>query len=197
MMNPPESTTDPDRDPLRGSSNSAGKQPDVVTNPRTLYRFQRRQSERYFLETEYREAERTPTMDYPAGQSPWAGDDDVPGEALPPPPHVAPGHHDHEDGHANGEGWSAAQHQDQLRQPPQQRGGGGAGVGGEGGGGGAGRASPVAGEESRRPASSRYHNVQPPPQQRQHMPQYKLQAKITGLERSDKKDPILRFDVHV
>ncbi|KAL2206471.1 vacuolar protein sorting-associated protein vps17 [Sarocladium strictum] len=27
-------------------------------------------------------------------------------------------------------------------------------------------------------------------------PQYKLQAKITGLERTGKKDPILRFDVH-
>lgn len=33
---------------------------------------------------------------------------------------------------------------------------------------------------------------------RQHSaPQYKLQAKITGLERVGKKDPILRFDVHV
>lgn len=27
--------------------------------------------------------------------------------------------------------------------------------------------------------------------------QYKLQAKITGLERTGRKDPILRFDVHV
>ncbi|KAI0109716.1 hypothetical protein GGR51DRAFT_558409 [Nemania sp. FL0031] len=27
-------------------------------------------------------------------------------------------------------------------------------------------------------------------------PQYKLQAKVTGLERTGKKDPILRFDVH-
>lgn len=26
---------------------------------------------------------------------------------------------------------------------------------------------------------------------------YKLQAKITGLERAARKDPILRFDVHV
>jgi hypothetical protein len=51
------------------------------------------------------------------------------------------------------------------------------------------------GEENRRPQSARYHNI--PPQQRQHMPQYKLQAKITGLERSGKKDPILKFDVYV
>ena len=33
--------------------------------------------------------------------------------------------------------------------------------------------------------------------QRQNVPQYKLQAKITGLERTGRKDPILRFDVHV
>ena len=32
---------------------------------------------------------------------------------------------------------------------------------------------------------------------RQNVPQYKLQAKITGLERTGRKDPILRFDVHV
>lgn len=34
-------------------------------------------------------------------------------------------------------------------------------------------------------------------QPRQKAPQYKLQAKITGLERTGKKDPILRFDVYV
>lgn len=28
-------------------------------------------------------------------------------------------------------------------------------------------------------------------------PVYKIQAKITGLERTGKKDPVLRFDVHV
>lgn len=32
---------------------------------------------------------------------------------------------------------------------------------------------------------------------RQPYSQYKLQAKITGLERTGRKDPILRFDVHV
>lgn len=35
------------------------------------------------------------------------------------------------------------------------------------------------------------------PTQRQNLPQYKLQAKITGLERTGRKDPVLRFDVHV
>lgn len=34
-------------------------------------------------------------------------------------------------------------------------------------------------------------------QSRQNAPRYKLQAKITALERTGKKDPILRFDVHV
>ena len=53
----------------------------------------------------------------------------------------------------------------------------------------------ASGEEPRRPQSARYHGV--PPQQRQHVPQYKLQAKITGLERGGKKDPILKFDVYV
>ena len=32
---------------------------------------------------------------------------------------------------------------------------------------------------------------------RANLPQYKLEAKITGLERTGRKDPILRFDVHV
>lgn len=40
----------------------------------------------------------------------------------------------------------------------------------------------------------RYHGTRPQRQQQQH---YKLQAKVTGLERNGKKDPILRFDVYV
>ncbi|RMJ08103.1 hypothetical protein CDV36_012295 [Fusarium kuroshium] len=41
------------------------------------------------------------------------------------------------------------------------------------------------------PAQETYTQPQKPAQ-----PQYRLQAKITGLERTGKKDPILRFDVH-
>lgn len=37
---------------------------------------------------------------------------------------------------------------------------------------------------------------QQPQSRKPSYPQYKLQAKITGLERTGKKDPILRFDVH-
>ena len=40
----------------------------------------------------------------------------------------------------------------------------------------------------------RQHQQQPA---RRPQPQFKLQAKITGLERTGRKDPILRFDVHV
>jgi hypothetical protein len=46
-----------------------------------------------------------------------------------------------------------------------------------------------------RPEPQRYH--QSNRQVQQHQPQYKLQAKITGLERTGRKDPILRFDAHV
>lgn len=35
------------------------------------------------------------------------------------------------------------------------------------------------------------------PTSRPPAPAYKIQAKITGLERTGKKDPVLRFDVHV
>jgi hypothetical protein len=42
----------------------------------------------------------------------------------------------------------------------------------------------------------RYHGTERQAQQPQ-ASQYKLQAKITGLERTGRKDPILRFDVHV
>ena len=38
---------------------------------------------------------------------------------------------------------------------------------------------------------------QPNTRQQRPIPQYKLQAKVTALERSGRKDPILRFDVYV
>lgn len=48
-----------------------------------------------------------------------------------------------------------------------------------------------------RPEPQRYHQSARQTQQQTQAPQYKLQAKITGLERTGRKDPILRFDVHV
>lgn len=42
----------------------------------------------------------------------------------------------------------------------------------------------------------RYHTNAKGPG-RTNLPQYRLQAKVTGLERTGRKDPILRFDVHV
>ncbi|KAI5463172.1 hypothetical protein BGZ63DRAFT_353745 [Mariannaea sp. PMI_226] len=56
--------------------------------------------------------------------------------------------------------------------------------------------APVSGDQQNQPAGS---DAQPPQSQQNQkppQPQYRLQAKITGLERTGKKDPILRFDVH-
>ena len=40
--------------------------------------------------------------------------------------------------------------------------------------------------------AARYHNPRP-----RQVPQYKLQAKVTALERTGRKDPVIRFDVYV
>lgn len=185
--------------PSSSTINSNAGKAKVPNLPQNL-RFQRRQSERAFYEGAYREG--TPTMEYPSGTSPWASSPeasrtsiggDIPREDLPAPAVQVPGIEGEQAVHANGAyqqphegGWTPEQAQGQWQQqhaqnPDQQQ-----------------QRGP--GEENRRPASARYHNVpqqQQQPQQRQHMPQYKLQAKITGLERPAKKDPILKFDVHV
>ena len=49
--------------------------------------------------------------------------------------------------------------------------------------------------QQQKPVPSRY-NTGARSGPRQNVPQYKLTAKITGLERTGRKDPILRFDVH-
>jgi len=51
--------------------------------------------------------------------------------------------------------------------------------------------------QHQRTAPNRYHGGAARQPQRQNLPQYKLQAKITSLERTGRKDPILKFDVHV
>ena len=52
-------------------------------------------------------------------------------------------------------------------------------------------------QQQQRTAPNRYHGTGPRTQQRQNLPQYRLRAKITSLERTGRKDPVLRFDVHV
>ncbi|KAI7230542.1 vacuolar protein sorting-associated protein vps17 [Hortaea werneckii] len=166
----------------------------VPRQPANL-RFQRRTSERAFYEGALRESTpTTPIMDYGAasGSSPWASSPDASrtsfGDTVPrqdlPGPAIAEEQEEQQHGH------SSEQQQQQLPQDPQL--------------------SQGFGEENRRPApAARYHNVpaqhpqqgarSPQPQQQlqqQHMPQYKMQAKITGLERTAKKDSIFRFDVH-
>jgi len=164
-----------------------------VLNPATL-RFQRRTSERAFYEGALRE----PAMDYGAGSgtSPWASSPeasrtsfgDVPRQELPGPAMTGneEGQLQHHEQSSGAAGWVEGQQQqwqhqhqpNQQHQPYDPQHGG-------------------SGEENRRPQSARYHNVQPHQQQPKHLPQHKLQAKITGLERTGKKDPILRFDVYV
>ena len=186
------------------SSNSKAPVPRTPTN----LRFQRRTSERAFYEGALRDG----GMDYPgAGTSPWASSPDASrtsfGGDVPRASLDSPAFQQHE-GDAGGSGsaqngeehheqntsspgqpgswspeqqrqWQQQQQARQQGQQPQPQ-----------------EPQRAPGEESRRPQSARYHGV-PPQQQRQHVPQYKLQAKITGLERSGKKDPILKFDVYV
>ena len=49
------------------------------------------------------------------------------------------------------------------------------------------------GQPQQRPGAARYHNAR----QSRPVPQYKLQAKVTALERTGRKDPVIRFDVYV
>lgn len=48
-------------------------------------------------------------------------------------------------------------------------------------------------QEQARPGAARYHSAR----QNRPVPAYKLQAKVTALERSGRKDPVIRFDVYV
>ena len=186
-----------------GSSNSNGKEPELSVQTANQ-RWQRRISERHYTEDTYRD--RTPVMEYPSGTSPWASSpeasrtsfsNDIPREELPGPAYTAGaipesddaathptnGAHEHEGGWTPEQQhqWQQQQQQDQSQQHQQHQYQQHQQQGSQ--------------EENRRPAQSRYHNV--PQQQRQHQPQYKLQAKITGLERASKKDSILKFDVYV
>ncbi|KAK6439104.1 Vacuolar protein sorting-associated protein 17, partial [Oleoguttula sp. CCFEE 5521] len=158
-------------------------------------RFQRRTSERAYLEGAYRDGDfpqRPPsTMDYAAGHggSPWAsspeasrqsfGDANVSRENLPPPAVQEGQRRWSQEQQREWQSHQQGQQQRGQQQPQQQQQG--------------------QAEESRRPQSAaRYHGAAPhsAQQQRQPAPQYKLQAKITALERPGKKDPILRFDVY-
>ncbi|OAP65681.1 hypothetical protein AYL99_01653 [Fonsecaea erecta] len=48
------------------------------------------------------------------------------------------------------------------------------------------------GAAQQRPGAARYHSAR----QNRPVPQYKLQAKVTALERTGRKDPVIRFDVY-
>jgi hypothetical protein len=52
-------------------------------------------------------------------------------------------------------------------------------------------------QEPVKPAGDHVQQVRERQARRSAQQQFKLQAKVTGLERTGRKDPILRFDVHV
>jgi hypothetical protein len=124
--------------------------------------------------------------DHPGGRDPWASSpqanrtsfgqpsaNDIPSSPLPP--QASPYHEGGEqygymgDQDAQSRPGTAPENGDHLQQPQQP------------------------GQEQGQQQPQRYHGNRPQRQQ-QH---YKLQAKVTGLERNSKKDPILRFDVYV
>lgn len=145
---------------------------------------------------------------YPGGSSPWASSpqhnrtsfgqpptSDLPSSPLPPPAspygqdseqygYMGDNNQQNRPGTAsteNGESHPAQQQQQPQQQPsqnapqlPQH---------------------PHAQQQGPQPGQQpqRYHGTRPQRQQ-QH---YKFQAKVTGLERNGKKDPIIRFDVYV
>lgn len=56
---------------------------------------------------------------------------------------------------------------------------------------------PVKGQAARYHGQRGHPQPQPPATQQRIVPQYKLTARVTALERSGRKDPVLRFDVYV
>ncbi|KZM23546.1 Vacuolar protein sorting-associated protein 17 [Ascochyta rabiei] len=158
--------------------------------------------------------------EYPGGSSPWASSpqhnrapfgqpptSDLPSSPLPPP--ASPygqdsGQYGYIGDHTqqsrpgaastdNGEPYRSAQQQPQQPpQPPQPPPGQDAPQLPQHPN--APQQAPEPGQQPQQPQQpQRYHASRPQRQQQQH---YKLQAKVTGLERNGKKDPIIRFDVY-
>ena len=152
--------------------------------------------------------------DHPTGSSPWASpapertpfsetnDSDIPPSALPPQ-QQSPYNADRDLSQASAGPWSASREEDPDADLSERL------------------QSAQLGDPDYAVEQPPYATQQPPlpPQQPQYAPQqvqplaqpqptagqenkrpaplYRIQARITGLERTGKKDPILRFDVHV
>lgn len=135
--------------------------------------------------------------DHPAGASPWgspradrttfptSGTNDIPSSPLPGQAQSAEGSEGGHEAEPQSPDLSAQLQSAQLgdpdypeEQPPFAT-----------------QQSPNADQQSQSPA--RYQTGLRQPNSRPPAPVYKIQGKITGLERTGKKDPILRFDVHV
>lgn len=189
------------------STSAEGSTPSTATTAQTQqsypqFRFQRRTSEKVLIEGAYREGgmDYSASAGYAGGSSPWASSPEASKSSFADTNQQ--GSQQTEDSQKSSadesgfnsqlssqqaEGWSPEQAnqsqwsagRDTQAQPTQ----------------------PEPQEDTRRrEAAARYHNtanVSQPQQSRQPQPQYKLQLKITGLERTAKKDPILRFDAYV
>ena len=131
--------------------------------------------------------------DHPGGRDPWASSpqanrisfgqpptNDIPSSPLPP--QASPYREGGEqygyigDQDAQSRPGTAPENGDHLQQPQMP-----------------GQDAPRSSQPQSGQQPQRYHGTRPQRQQ-QH---YKLQAKVTGLERNGKKDPVLRFDVYV
>ena len=137
--------------------------------------------------------------DHPGGRDPWASSpqanrtsfgqpptSDIPSSPLPP--QASPYHDGGEqygymgDQDAQSRPGTAPENGDHLQQSQSS-----------------GQDAPRSPQPQQGQQPQRYHGNRPQRQQQQQQQQqhYKLQAKVTGLERNSKKDPILRFDIYV
>jgi hypothetical protein len=136
--------------------------------------------------------------DHPGGGDPWASspknsrstfaqpsNSDVPSSPLPPqasPYGDGSDHYGYMGDHGAQNRPGTASENGDTHQPPPQNGVDSPHQ----------QQAPAQGQQGHQ-QPQRYHGNRPQRQQ----PQYKLQAKVTGLERTGKKDPILKFDVYV
>lgn len=134
--------------------------------------------------------------DHPAGASPWASSPqhnrttfaaEVPPSPLPAaqsPYSTGPDHHDQlddsRDQHGSSEGFGGTENSHDGGVAPAQA-----------------DTQPEQPQQQQSYGQGHQAHEQQDQQQRPRPPQCKLQAKITGLERTGRKDPILRFDVYV
>lgn len=115
----------------------------------------------------------SPTTPPQSGHAPSESQSTL-GEPALPPPQTSSVDAQQQEQVAKGESLESQQHPESHAQPQSAQ-----------------QQQPQPGQQ--RSSAARYHNARP----QRPVPQYKLQAKVTALERTGRKDPVLRFDVYV